>query len=818
MDPQANNIYPVISLFKAVIHPKDIATLKLEARPNRNALFSVNIPDGVLALVFYPSEAPSTGLPTEPPLPIAVLARVLSKVTSGHHQEDIVVQGLRRVELNYVIHHNDSYHDGPHPYDRAVIAELYPEQTTQEHYNLINEVLRFYEKLSKSHPGFPKDKLPMLQSYQKDPEYFVDLITQTVKIERRQTLAMMRELSTIVRLEMVLEWMGHEFERQQVDQDLDRKIKIDIEASRHEYHLRQKMKTIRKELGEEDHSGDEADRYEEQLEALSLSEDATQEVKREIERLRHIQPSSSEFQVIKTFLDRFFALPWGVETEEMIDLPKVRSALEEQHFGLDKVKERILEFLAVRKLNPNHKGPILCFAGPPGVGKTSLGKAIAESIGRNFFRISVGGVHDEAEVRGHRRTYVGAMPGKIMNALTRAKCQNPLLMLDEIDKIGSDHRGDPAAALLEVLDPEQNDAFTDHYFNVPFDLSKVMFIVTANYLHDIPKPLLDRLEVISIEGYTESEKVRIAKSHLLPKIIKDHGLGEDEPEFTEEGLRSLIRGWTREAGVRNLQRSLQKICRKVARERVEEAKIEACLDASENGVGAYLGPEKYQHDEGVTGDVIGAANGLAWTSVGGEVLVIEALAMKGTGKLVITGKLGEVMRESVHAAHSFIRSKAAALDIPQELFESQDLHVHFPAGAVPKDGPSAGVTITLAIASLLSNRPIKADFAMTGEVTLRGKVLPVGGVKDKVLGAYRANLKHVVIPYANAKDLIELPEEVKERVKFYPIEHVDELLELALMPKAELCKVLDEEVSDSELLELQALNENEDRNESQELS
>lgn len=781
MDHQANNIYPVISLFKAVIHPKDIATLKLEALPNRNALFSVNIPDGVLALVFYPSEAPSSGLPTEAPLPIAVLARVLSKVTSGHHQEDIIVQGLRRVELNYVVHHNDSYHDGPHPYDRAVITEIYPEQTTQEHFNLINEILRFYEKLSKAHSGFPKDKISMLQSYQKDPEYFVDLITQTVKIERRQTLAMMREMSIIVRLEMVLEWMGHEFERLQVDQDIDRKIKLDIESSRHEYHLRQKMKTIRKELGEDDHSADEADRYEEQLEALFLPEDSAQEVKREIERLRHIQPSSSEFQVIKTFLDRFFALPWGIETEEQIDLPEVRKALEEEHFGLGKVKERILEFLAVRKLNPSHKGPILCFAGPPGVGKTSLGKAIAESIGRNFFRISVGGVHDEAEVRGHRRTYVGAMPGKIMNALTRAKCQNPLLMLDEIDKIGSDHRGDPAAALLEVLDPEQNDTFTDHYFNVPFDLSKVMFIVTANYLHDIPKPLLDRLEVIPIEGYTETEKVKIAQNHLLPKIIKDHGLTEDEPEFTEGGLRHLIRGWTREAGVRNLQRSLQKVCRKVARERVEEQETSALIDESVTGVSSYLGPEKHQQDEGIAGDVIGAANGLAWTSVGGEVLVIEALQMKGAGKLVITGKLGEVMRESVHAAHSLIRSRSASLGIPQAAFEEEDIHVHFPAGAVPKDGPSAGVTITLAIASLLSGRRIRAGFAMTGEVTLRGKVLPVGGVKDKILGAYRANLKHIVIPQANAKDLLELPAEVKEHLSFYPIEHVSELLDLALI-------------------------------------
>lgn len=798
MDHQAAVIYPVISLFKVVIHPRDIATLKLEALPNRNALFSINIPDGVIAIVFYPSEAPSSGLPTEPPLPVAVLARVLTRTTSGHHQEDIVVQGLRRVRVHDIIHHNEIYHDGPCPFDRAMVTELYTEPSTQHHYNLINNILRLYEQLSKSHIGFPKDKLVMLQSYQKEPEYFVDLMTQTAKMERRHTLAMMREESVLTRLEMTIAWMQEELERVQVDQDIERKTKLDIESSRQEYHLRQKMRTIRKELGEDDHSADEADRYIEQLEALTLSDDAVQEVKREIERLRHIQPSSSEFQVIKTFLDRFFALPWGVETREQIELPTVRSALENQHFGLEKVKERILEFLAVRKLNPDHKGPILCFAGPPGVGKTSLGKAIAEAIGRNFFRISVGGVHDEAEIRGHRRTYVGAMPGKIMNALSRAKCQNPLLMLDEIDKIGNDHRGDPASALLEVLDPEQNNAFTDHYFNVPFDLSKVMFVVTANYLHDIPKPLLDRLEIISIEGYTETEKVKIAEHHLLPRILEDHGLEQSPPEFPEEGLRHLIQKWTREAGVRNLQRCLQKVCRKVALERVEEGREAPIIGSEGESLERYLGPEKYQRDEGVQTDVIGAANGLAWTSVGGELLVIEAIKMRGSGKLVITGKLGEVMRESVHAAHSFIRSRSRALGIDPDCFEQDDLHVHFPAGAVPKDGPSAGVTITLAIASLLSARPIRSDFAMTGEVTLRGNVLPVGGVKDKILAAYRAGILHVALPKANAKDLIELPDEVKDVIHFHPIEHVDELLDLALLDLVNEDATPDEERDDDQ--------------------
>lgn len=773
--------YPVISLFKAVIHPKEIATLQLDALPNRNAVFSVNVPDGSLLLVFYPIDAPSAGLPEEPPLPVAVLARVLSQVTSGAHQEDIVVQGLRRVHLHDVIHHTETYHDGPCPFDRGIISEIYNQPPTQQQLNLIGEVLRLYETLSATHPRFQKSKLSMLQSYQKEPEYFIDLIVQTVKPERRLTIAMMREVEEIERLELLLEWMRAEVEQVEIERELELKAKLDIESSRHEYHLRQKMKMIRKELGEEDHSADEADRYMEQLEALDLVEDTRQEVSREIERLRNIPPSSSEFQVIKTFLDRFFSLPWGVSIPESIHLPSVREALEAEHFGLKKVKERVLEFLAVRQLNPEHRGPILCFAGPPGVGKTSLGKAIAKSIGKRFFRISVGGVSDEAEIRGHRRTYVGAMPGKVMNALSRVKCDNPLLMLDEIDKIGHDHRGDPASALLEVLDPEQNAQFTDHYFNVPFDLSKVMFIVTANYLHDIPRPLLDRLEVITIEGYTESEKVKLAERHLLPKVLSDHGLLDDQLHIDQSGLRSMIRHWTREAGVRQLQRNLQKVCRKVALEQIELQREPSCLSDDVERLVHYLGPQQHIQSEGVHDDLIGVAHGLAWTAAGGELLVIEAIKMKGSGKLVITGKLGEVMQESVHTAHSFIRSRAEVLEIDSAMFKDFDLHVHFPAGAVPKDGPSAGITVTLAIASLLSGRSIRSDFAMTGEVTLRGQVLPVGGIKDKVLAAYRAGILHLALPRGNEKDLIELPQEVRDALQYHLLDHVDELLALALL-------------------------------------
>ena len=774
---QPQDYRPVISLYQALLYPHEIALLKLESLPNRNALFSLNIPDGEVIIVFYP-EAPRKGHEGDV-LPIAVEARILSHVKAGREREEVTVQGLRRVNLDQLIPVGDMVEGWSSPFDQALISPLEESEVTHQHILSMNKVMRLYEKLSKKGSHFPQDRFEAIRSLLDHPERMIDMIAQVTKMDRLQSISLMREPNTLKRLEVLHDWMVTEQERGEIALEVERRTKIDIEESRREYYLRQQMRTIRKELGEDDHSADEADRYEEQLKTLDLDEDSSQEVNREIQRLRHIQPSSSEFQVIKTFLDRFFALPWNNSTEEMIDLPKVRQSLEEEHFGLSKVKERILEFLAVRKLNPKHKGPILCFAGPPGVGKTSLGRSIAEAIGRRFFRISVGGVKDEAEVRGHRRTYVGAMPGKIMNALARVKCNNPLLMLDEIDKIGSDHRGDPASALLEVLDPEQNDTFTDHYFNVPFDLSGVMFVVTANYLHDIPKPLLDRLEVISIEGYTETEKVEIARAHLTPKILDDHGISDTSLSFEELGVRHLIRGWTREAGVRNLQRALQKVCRKVAREFVEAQ--EETLKISTETLPKYLGPKRFIHNEGVGESVIGSANGLAWTSSGGEILVIETLKMKGNGKLVITGKLGEVMRESVQAAHSFIRSRAETLHIDISAFEESDLHIHFPAGAVPKDGPSAGVTVTLALASLLSGLPIRSDIAMTGEVTLRGKVLAVGGIKDKVLAAYRAGLLHVALPEANIKDIEELPDEVKEVVSFHPLAFVDDLFELALI-------------------------------------
>ena len=768
-----DRVVPVLPLQSTVIYPQGVATVQIGVDENIALLKSNPEPDALVALAFCDSGG-GAEIRKETLSRIAVMSRVLDRLKLPGSSVQVTFQGLRRVEILDIVQDR--------PYYRAHIGEVV--ETVRDPFKVnvyVQKAINLFERLVGSSSNYPKDLIHLLKMNVDHPSRFADLLAGTINFEYAEKQRVLQAVGIEPRLQKVIELLRGELDRVKVAQEVEKRAKGDIEESRREYYLRQQMKTIQKELGDEELSLKDADEYQSKLESLDLPDEIGREAEREIERLRHIQPSSSEYQVIKTYLDRFFALPWKIETEEVIDLVAVRETLDHDHYGLDKVKERILEFLAVRKLNPEHKGPILCFAGPPGVGKTSLGKAIAEAIGRRFFRISVGGVRDEAEIRGHRRTYVGALPGKILNGLTRAGCMNPLLMLDEIDKIGSDHRGDPAAALLEVLDPEQNNSFTDHYFNVPFDLSKVLFVVTANYLHDIPRPLLDRLEVISIEGYTENEKLQIARRHLLPKVVGEHGLIEHPPVFADDAIRSVIRYWTREAGVRNMQRSLEKVCRKLAREEVESGEGYEPPEIDADALQPYLGPRRYLHDEAVERDEVGVANGLAWTASGGEILVIEAIKMKGKGKLVITGKLGEVMKESVQAAFSFTRSRAEMLGLEEDDLDVLDLHIHFPAGAVPKDGPSAGVTVTLALASLLSGLPVRSDVAMTGEVTLRGKVLPVGGVKDKLLAAYRAGIRTIALPRDNEKDLAEVPEEVRSVTTFHLLEHVDQLLELALV-------------------------------------
>jgi ATP-dependent Lon protease len=764
-----------MALLSTVIYPQGVATVQVGFEENIALLKANPEPDTVIALAFAEGAGGGGEIRRETLSEVAVVSRVLDRLKLPGGSYQVTFQGLRRVRIVEIIQEK--------PFFLAHVAEIREQVTDPYKVNmLVQKAITFFERLVSNSSNYPKELIHILKMNVDNPGRFADLLCSSINFEYAEKQKVLQAVGVEQRLQRVVELLRTELDRVKVAQEVEKRAKGDIEDSRREYFLRQQLKTIQKELGEEDLNRKEAEEYQRRLEALGLPEEVGREAAREIERLRHIQPSASEYQVIKTYLDRFFALPWGVVTEELIDLGRVRVALDDGHYALESVKERILEFLAVRKLNPDHKGPILCFAGPPGVGKTSLGRAIAEAIGRRFFRISVGGVRDEAEIRGHRRTYVGALPGKILNGLTRAGCMNPLLMLDEIDKIGSDHRGDPAAALLEVLDPEQNNSFVDHYFNVPFDLSKVMFVVTANYLHDIPKPLLDRLEVITIEGYTENEKLAIARRHLIPKVVKEHGLGVAPPDITDDALRDVVRYWTREAGVRNLQRSLEKVCRKVARNQVEaDAAEPAPAHVGPDELDGFLGPRRFLHDEAVDKDEVGVVNGLAWTATGGEILVIEALRTPGRGKLVITGKLGEVMKESVQAAHSFARTRAEALGAALPDLDTHDIHIHFPAGAVPKDGPSAGVAVTLALTSLLSGLPVRRDVAMTGEVTLRGKVLPVGGIKDKILAAYRAGIRHVILPRANEKDIVEVPAEVRDVTTFHLIERVDEAFEVALI-------------------------------------
>ena len=771
---------PVIALCDEIIYPKQVKTLTLNHPAHRSALFSIEIPDGCLLIVFYPSSEDLANHSNM--IKIGVIAKVLSHVTLDRTQDQITLLGMQRVDVDQLVAHGDILERWSASYDQATFIPLEPEDVQHEHFVYVDKITSLYSQLARNfEKSFPRAKQSLINHYQDQPELFLDLLLQNIPLEIGQSYQWMQEEKLLQRLDQVYQWMQEEQTRQDVAKEIDTRTKLRVDGSRREFYLKQQMKTIQEQLGEEDTPSAEADLYQEQLDALDLPESSHREISREIKRLRQVSPSASEFQVIKTYLDRVFELPWHESTTESIDLVHVRFALDEQHFALKKVKERILEFLAVRQLNPQHKGAILCLAGPPGVGKTSLGKSIAQAIGRRFFKISVGGMKDEAEIRGHRRTYIAAMPGKVLTGLSRVQSNNPLFMIDEIDKIASDHRGDPAAALLELLDSEQNHAFVDHYFNLPFDLSHVMWIVTANYLHDIPKPLLDRLEVIHIEGYTEKEKIQIAQSHLLPHMITEHGLHMINPEFPVEALQHVIRYWTREAGVREMKRRLQQICRKIALDYLEQgSKYSTEVVLSADRMHHYLGVTRYHLDEMIEQDAVGVAHGLAWTSTGGEILVIEALKMQGKGKLVMTGKLGEVMQESVQTAYSFVKARAEQLNIEGNDFENYDIHVHFPIAAVPKDGPSAGITITLVLASLLSNRTINAQFAMTGEVTLRGKVLAVGGIKGKILAAYRLGLQHVILPHVNQKDLQDLPAEVKNAMQFYGVKHMDEVFTLAL--------------------------------------
>ncbi|HZH92797.1 MAG TPA: endopeptidase La, partial [Tissierellaceae bacterium] len=580
------------------------------------------------------------------------------------------------------------------------------------------------------------------------------------------------------RLEILHEILQREIELLRIEEKINQRVKKQINKVQKEYYLKEQLKAIQKELGEDDTFSSEMEEYASKIKKLKMPKEVREKALKEVDRLAKMSPHSAEVGVIRTYLDWIVDLPWDKETKEKIDIKKAREILDNDHYGLMDVKERILEFIAIRKLTNSIKGPILCLVGPPGVGKTSIARSIASSLNRNFVRMSLGGVRDEAEIRGHRRTYVGSMPGRIISSIKKAGTRNPVFLFDEIDKLASDFRGDPASALLEVLDPEQNSTFTDHFLEAPFDLSKVMFITTANTTSTIPPALLDRMEVIRISGYTEEEKLQIAKRYLLPKQMKEHGLKDDQIKISDAAIRGVINYYTREAGVRNLERNIANLCRKAAKKIVEDGKKSVSINAG--NITTYLGTKKFRYDKLEEKNQVGVANGLAWTAVGGETLSVEVTTMKGTGKTQLTGKLGDVMKESAMAGISYVRANAERLKISPDFYKDVDIHIHVPEGAIPKDGPSAGITIATAVISALTERAILREVAMTGEITLRGRVLPVGGIKEKLLAAHRMGIKKVLLPYDNNKDLEEIPDKIKKKMEFVLVKDLDQVLEHAL--------------------------------------
>jgi ATP-dependent Lon protease len=684
----------------------------------------------------------------------------------------VVFEGIGRARIDHFTD-DDSYF-------RVAVEEYDEEQArTPETEALMRMVVNQYERYIKASKKVPPEALVTVVQVE-EPGKLADTIMQhltTVKIEDRQSV--LEAVDVAKRLERVSDIITSEMEVLELERKINVRVRKQMEKTQREYYLREQIKAIQKELGDRDEKGTtEADDFRAKIEEIGLPDEVKEKALRELDRLEKMPPMAAEAVVVRNYLEWITSLPWSKFTEDEIDLKKAEAVLENEHFGLKKPKDRILEYLAVRKLVDKMKGPILCLGGPPGVGKTSLAKSVAHALGRKFVRISLGGVRDEAEIRGHRRTYVGALPGRIIQGMRQAGTKNPVFLLDEIDKMSADFRGDPSSALLEVLDPEQNNNFSDHYLESPFDLSEVLFITTANVVWNIPRPLLDRMELITITGYTEDEKVEIAKRHLLPKQRRDHGLSEETLEVSENVLRSVVREYTREAGVRNLERQLATICRKAAREiaRGDTTSVRVSTQNLHN----YLGGGRFTWGKRAKEDAVGVATGMVYTEMGGDVLPIEVSIMKGKGNLLLTGQLGEVMRESAQAGVSYIRSRAKELGVEEDFHTKYDIHIHVPEGGVPKEGPSAGISMCTAVISALTGRPVKAHVAMTGEITLRGRVLPIGGVKEKLLGAHRAGITDIILPKENEKDLEDVPGNIRKKLDIHLAEHMDEVLRIAL--------------------------------------
>ena len=703
---------------------------------------------------------------------VSVIMRML-KLPDGRVR--ILVQAFSRAKVEYF--------DETQPYLQAKVQpkaepQIIPDSIELE--ALIRNVKAAMEKAVSLGKNLSQDLVAIATNLD-DPGRLADLVASNLDVKVDKAQEVLELIDPVERLRRVHDLLAKELEVLEIQQDITAQARGEIDRNQREFYLRQQMKAIQQELGEGNELAEEIEQYRKKLKKAKMPEEPAEEAERQLGRLERMHRDAAETATLRNYLDWMVGLPWSKSTKDNLDLKKAQRILDDDHYGLEKIKERILEHLAVRKLKKDSRGPILCFVGPPGVGKTSLGKSIAKALGRKFVRMSLGGVHDEAEIRGHRRTYVGAMPGRIIQSIHQAGTNNPVFMLDEVDKIGADFRGDPSSAMLEVLDPEQNFAFRDNYLGVPFDLSNVMFITTANMLDPIQPAFRDRMEIISLSGYTEEEKLEIAKRHLIPKQIDQHGLTKSQIQFTDDGIRTIINQYTQEAGLRNLEREIASVCRKVAKQVATGEKKVRKIHT--DNIDQFLGRPKVLQEELLKLDQIGVATGLAWTPAGGDILFVEATAMKGRGGLTLTGQLGDVMKESAHAALSYARSHAKEFGIKDDFFSKNDLHVHVPEGSIPKDGPSAGVTMATAMLSLLTSKPIHRKIAMTGEITLRGEVLPVGGIKEKVLAARRAKIKTVIMPALNKRDLEDINESIRNDMEFVFVTNVKEVFKSALMER-----------------------------------
>ncbi|MGK5509579.1 endopeptidase La [Brevibacillus formosus] len=760
---------PLLPLRGLLVYPTMVLHLDVGREKSIRALEQAMVDDNKILLATQ-EEVHIEEPDAEQIYSIGTVARVKQMLKLPNGTIRVLVEGLQRAKIEEYLQQED--------YFVVSITYLQDEKTEQNEVEaLMRSLLGHFEQYIKLSKKVSPETLTSVQDIE-EPGRLADVIASHLPLKMKDKQEILETTNIKERLEILLTILNNEREVLELERKIGNRVKKQMERTQKEYYLREQMKAIQKELGDKDGRQGEVDELRAQLEKSDAPERIKAKIEKELERLEKMPATSAEGSVIRTYIDTLFALPWTKATEDNLDIHHAQQVLDEDHYGLDKPKERVLEYLAVQKLVNSMRGPILCLVGPPGVGKTSLARSVARAIGREFVRISLGGVRDEAEIRGHRRTYVGALPGRIIQGMKQAGTINPVFLLDEIDKLASDFRGDPASALLEVLDPNQNDKFSDHYIEETYDLTNVMFITTANSLDTIPRPLLDRMEVISISSYTELEKLNILRDYLLPKQMQDHGLGKDKLKMNDDAMLKLVRLYTREAGVRNLNREAANVCRKAAKLIVSGEKKRVVVTAKT--LETLLGKPRYRYGLAEKKDQVGSVTGLAWTQAGGDTLNVEVSILPGKGKLTLTGKLGDVMKESAQAAFSYIRSRADQWGIDPSFHEKNDIHIHFPEGAIPKDGPSAGITMATALVSALTKIPVKKEVGMTGEITLRGKVLPIGGLKEKCMSAHRAGLTTIILPKDNEKDIEDIPESVRGELTFYPVDHLDEVLRHAL--------------------------------------